>query len=75
MATEMIISDSRPTPPLRQVWFNYNQVLSEFGFIFSNPRRVQVWLFPPLLDYILIIFFYYFILYFNINNNNNYNVF
>ena len=75
MATESIISGSRPTLPLMgRVWFNYNQVLSEFGFTFSNLAASGM-VFPPFPDYILKIFFYYFILYFYINNNNNYNVF
>ena len=42
-----IISGSRPASLLMaQVWFNFNRVFNEFGFIFSNPKRVQVLLLP-----------------------------
>ena len=37
-----IISSSRLTPLLMgRFWFNCNRVFSGFGFILSNPRRVQ----------------------------------
>ena len=79
MTMGRIISGSRSAPPLmKQVWFNCNQVFSELGFIFSNPRLVRGGFgycysrpVPSRPDYILKIFFYYFILYFNVNNNNN----
>ena len=38
---------SRPASLLMaQVWFNFNQVFNGFGFIFSNPKLVQVLLLP-----------------------------
>ena len=47
MTTEQIISTSRPTSLLMtNVWFNFNRVFNEFGFIFSNPERVKVLLLP-----------------------------
>ena len=76
MTTGRVISGSRPVPTLmRRVWFNCNRVFSEFGFTFSNPRRVRVLLFPPRPDYIFKIYFLFFIFYFNLNDNNYYNVF
>ena len=75
-------SDSRLNTPflMGRVWFNCNQVLSRFGFIFSNPKRVRdgfghCYSRPVPLRLYFKNIFYYFILYFNINNNNNYNVF
>ena len=74
MTKGRIILDSRLALPLiGQVWSNCNWVFSRFRFIFSNPGRVRILLFPSRSDYILKIFFYYFILCFNINNNNNNN--
>ena len=47
MTTERIISSSRPASLLMaHVWFNFNWVFNGFGFIFSNPKRVQVLLLP-----------------------------
>ena len=76
MAIGRIISGSLPIPLLMgRVWFNYNRVISMFGFIFSNPRPVRGEFRYCYSHFALIIFlkyfFYYFILYFNINNNNN----
>ena len=43
MTTEHIILGSRPAFLLmEQVKFNFNRVFNEFGFIFSNPRCVQI---------------------------------
>ena len=43
MATGRIILGSRPTSFLmEQVLFNFNRVFNRFGFIFSNPIRIQV---------------------------------
>ena len=43
MATRRIILGSRLISLLMaQVYFNFNRVFNGFGFIFSNPRRVQV---------------------------------
>ena len=42
MITERIILGFRPILLLiRRVWFNYNRVFNEFGFIFLNARRVR----------------------------------
>ena len=43
MAMGRIILGSLPASLLMtQAYFNFNQVYNWFGFIFSNPRRVQV---------------------------------
>ena len=47
MAMRRIILGSRPASLLMtQVWFHFNQVFNGYGFIFSNPKRVQVLLLP-----------------------------
>ena len=47
MTTGRIILGSRPVSLLMaQVWFNFNWVFNGFEFIFSNPKQVQVLLFP-----------------------------
>ena len=54
MAMRRIISGSRLASLLiTQVWFNFNRGFNGFGFIFSNPKRVQVLLLPVKLGKII----------------------
>ena len=47
MSMGRIIFCFRPASLLMaQVWFNFNQIFNGYEFIFSNPKRVQVLLFP-----------------------------
>ena len=57
-----IISGSRSVPFLMErFWFNCNKGFSGFGFIFLNPKRIQVLLFPSRLYFKNIFLLFYFI--------------